>query len=156
MSEARARLEAAGFKLPPPFGPAGNYVSSVDAAGHVFVAGVGPTEGRSLVWTGRVGDGLTVEQGRQAARLTALNALSILEAGIGLDRVRCCVRMLGLVCSTAEFSEHMQVLAGADEVIAAAFGPQARPAWTAIGSPCLPVRIAVEIESVFAVSGLPS
>ena len=156
MSKVRQRLEAAGFTLPPPFGPAGNYVSAVDAAGHVFVAGVGPTEGRRLVWTGRVGDTLTLDQGRQAARLTALNALAILEASVGLDRVRACVRMFGLVCATPDFTQHLEVLAGADEVIAAAFGPQARPAWAAIGSPCLPVRIAVEIESVFAVSALPS
>lgn len=156
MATVRARLEAAGFTLPPPFGPAGNYVSSVDAAGYVFVAGVGPTDGRTLVWTGRVGDTLTIDQGRQAARLTALNALAILEASVGLDRVRACVRMFGLVCATPDFTQHMEVLAGADEVIAAAFGPQARPAWAAIGSPCLPVRIAVEIESIFAVSALPS
>src|SRR5688572_126689 len=78
MSRVRARLEAAGFKLPPPFGPAGTYVSSVETPGHVFVAGVGPTEGRSLVWTGRVGDTLSLDQGKQAARLTALNALAIL------------------------------------------------------------------------------
>lgn len=156
MSRVRARLEAAGFTLPPPFGPAGTYVSSVETPGHVFVAGVGPTEGRSLVWTGRVGETLSVADGRQAARLTALNALAILDAAIGLDRVQACVRMFGLVCSTPDFTEHMDVLAGADEVIAVAFGPQARPAWAAVGSPCLPVRIAVEIESVFAVSSLPA
>jgi enamine deaminase RidA (YjgF/YER057c/UK114 family) len=156
MGRVRARLEAAGFRLPPPFGPAGTYVSSVETPGHVFVAGVGPTEGRSLVWTGRVGDTLTVDQGRQAAQLTALNALAILDTAVGLDRVRACVRMFGLVCSTPDFTEHMEVLAGADEVIAAAFGPQARPVWAAVGSPCLPVRIAVEIEALFAVTSLPA
>lgn len=146
----RQRLEAAGFKLPPLFGPAGNYVSSVDAAGHIFVAGVGPTEGRSLVWTGRVGETLSIDQGRQASRLTALNALAILDASVGLDRIARCARMFGLVRATPEFTDHEAVLAGADEVIAAAFGSQARPAWTMVGVPCLPMRIAVEIESVFA------
>jgi enamine deaminase RidA (YjgF/YER057c/UK114 family) len=135
--------------LSPVYKPGANYIPTTQAGQYLFVAGVGPTEGRKAVWTGHVGRNLSVADGTAAARLTMLNALAYADAAVGLDRIKRAVRMFGLVRCVPEFTEIEAVLAGADELIAAAFGTDTRPAWAMVGSPGLPIDMAVEIESIF-------
>jgi enamine deaminase RidA (YjgF/YER057c/UK114 family) len=145
----RQRLAAKGLTLPEVYQPTANYVATTVAGKYLFIAGVGPTVGRKVIVGGRVGAELTTAQGREGARLTALNALANADAAVGLDRIRRACRMFGLVRCTPDFTDLETVFSGADEVIGTAFGDSARPAWAMVGSPGLPIGIAVEIESIF-------
>jgi enamine deaminase RidA (YjgF/YER057c/UK114 family) len=88
------RLHELGLVLPTAFPPAGNYLACTVDGGLVHVGGHGPIDGDTII-TGKVGGDLTLEQGRQAARLTALSILATLEAEIGLDRIDKIVRSSG-------------------------------------------------------------
>jgi enamine deaminase RidA (YjgF/YER057c/UK114 family) len=145
----RERLAAAGMALPTVYAPGANYIPTRQEGKLLFVAGVGPTEGRRAVFTGHVGTNLSVADGKAAARLTALNAFAYADQAVGLDSIARAVRMFGLVRCVPEFTELEAVFTGADEAVAAAFGRSARPVWSMVGSPGLPIGIAVEIESIF-------
>src|SRR5262245_31683731 len=143
----RERLAAAGMTLPPVYAPGASYIPTRQEGKLLFIAGVGPTEGRRVVFSGHVGANLSAADGKAAARLPALNAFAYADAAVGLDRIARAVRMFGLVRCVPDFTDLETVFTGADEAVAAAFGSDARPAWSMVGSPGLPIGIAVEIES---------
>ena len=96
--ETERRLETLGIVLPQAPSPVANYVRAVRSGPWLFVAGQGPLRDGEVVWRGRVGAELTEAQGREAARLAAMNAVSILKAELGdLDRVRRIVKLTGWV-----------------------------------------------------------
>src|SRR5581483_6254918 len=98
------KLEQLGFRLDDAMAPAGNYVGAVQTGNLVFVAGHGPHVGGKIAMTGRVGADLTLEQGYEAARITAVSCLRSARAVIGdLDRVTRVVKVLGMVNCTEGF-----------------------------------------------------
>src|ERR1044072_3188803 len=98
------RLEELGIELPTAPPAAGSYVGSVRAGNLVFLSGQGPLVGRDVQYVGCVGSDLTEDQGREAARLTGLNALAVLKAELGsLDRVKRIVKVLAWVRSAPGF-----------------------------------------------------
>src|SRR5450755_3148932 len=93
-TSAEQRLKELGIKLPEPPEPFGTYVEAVLTGNLLFLTGMLPTEGRAAKFVGRVGAELTVEIGRQAARLAALNALAVARKHLGsLDKVTRVVRL---------------------------------------------------------------
>jgi enamine deaminase RidA (YjgF/YER057c/UK114 family) len=147
------RLAELGLALPPPFAPPANFVPAVQAGNLVFLSGHGPMgpDGNLLV-RGRLGDDLSLEQGYQAARLTALALLGSLKGAIGeLDRVDRVVKLLGMVRCTADFGNTPGVINGASDLLVAVFGERGRHARSAVGMYELPFQMAVEIEMVVAV-----
>lgn len=147
------RLAALGIVLPEPDPPVANYVRAVRTGNLVFLAGHGPTlaDGTGFV-TGEVGTDLTVEQGYDAARLTAISLLASLKAEIGdLDKVRRIVRVFGMVNAVDGFGEQPEVINGASDLLVEVFGDRGRHARAAVGMASLPRNIAVEIEMVVEV-----
>mgnify|MGYP001133894657 CR=1 FL=1 len=143
----QARLEQLGIVLPPPPQPAGAYAPAVRTGDLVFVAGQLPSADGQVQFKGQLGRDLDVAAGQQAARLCALNALSVLAAACGsLDAVRRIVRVGGFICSAPEFTDQPLVLNGASELIAQVLGPAGVHARVAVGCPCLPLGAAVELE----------
>jgi enamine deaminase RidA (YjgF/YER057c/UK114 family) len=143
------RLKELGVEIPPPRGPAANYVPAVTAGDLVFVSGHGPYRADGSLVTGKVGAELTVEEGYVAARATALACLSSLQAEIGsLDRVKRIVKLLGMVNCDPSFTMHPQVINGASDLLVELFGEAGRHARSAVGMQSLPMNIAVEIEMV--------
>jgi enamine deaminase RidA (YjgF/YER057c/UK114 family) len=101
---------------------------------------------------GKLGAGLDVAAGREAARLTGLAMLATVKAHLGsLDKVARIVKVLGMVNATAEFAEHPQVINGFSDLMVQVFGDLALAARSAVGTASLPAGIAVEVEAVFAV-----
>lgn len=152
-SEMDKRLAQLGIALPAPGAPGGNYVPFVIAGDLVFMAGqLARTEGR-IVYAGKVGSNLSVEQGRAAARLCALNLLAQLKVACGgnLDRVARCVRLTGYVNCGPDFKEQPKVVNGASDLMIEVFGERGKHARTAIGA-TLPSDSAVEVEAVFQLS----
>ncbi len=148
------RLAALGIVLPEAPAPAANYVAVVRMGNLLSVSGQGPVDGREKLSTGRVGQDLSLEQGKYAARLTCLNVLAQVAAALDgdLDRVKRVVKLFGLVNSAPDFVQQAQVMNGASDLMVEIFGDRGRHARAAIGSPALPFNISVEIDGIFEVA----
>jgi enamine deaminase RidA (YjgF/YER057c/UK114 family) len=146
---AEDKLAELGLELPDPPAPAGAYVRAKRAGNLIFVAGQIPMVKGELKYVGRVGDDLTLEDGYEAARICALNALSILKAEAGsLDGIRQLVRVAGFVRSAEGFTDQPKVINGASELLAEVLGDRGKHARLAIGSNELPLGVAVELEVI--------
>lgn len=152
MPAVEERLHKIGYPVPQPPGPAGNYVPGVRVGNLVFLSGAGPKRPDGSLIIGKVGKDLTLEQGQEAARWSALNVLANLKTVIGdLDKVKRIVKVLGMVNSTPDFGDHPKVMNGCSDLMVAAFGEKGRHARSAVGMVALPFNIAVEIEMIVEV-----
>lgn len=145
------RLAHLGITLPAPGAPGGSYVPFVVVGDIVYLSGqVAHVDGR-LQHAGKVGRDLTIEQGRAAARICALNLLAQLEIACDgdLDRVARCVRLNGFVNCTPEFLEPPKVIDGASSLIVEIFGERGQHARTSVGVASLPRGSATEVEAIF-------
>jgi len=143
-------LNQLGIVVPPAPGAVAAYEPWVRSGDLVFTSGQLPWRDGVMAYAGRLGAELTVEQGYQAARQCALNALAQLQAAAGgdLDRVRRLVRVEGYVHCAAGFRGHPQVLNGASDLFNAVFGPRGAHARLAIGVADMPLDAAVQITVV--------
>jgi enamine deaminase RidA (YjgF/YER057c/UK114 family) len=140
------RLQELGIVLPPVFQPAGSYLGCVIDDGLVYVSGHGPVSGDTMI-RGKVGADLTLDEGREAARLTTLSILATLRAELGdLDRIARIVKVLGMVNVAPGFDRTPAVIDGCSDLLVTLFGVAGRHARSAVGLAELPFGIAVEIE----------
>ena len=147
-------LAELGITLPRPMAPIANYVPYVVTGNLVVVSGQVPAVDGKIAVTGKVGMNLSVDQGREAARLCFINVLVHLKAACGgeLDRVKRVVRLGGFIASPPEFTQQALVMNGASDLAVAVFGEAGRHARTTIGVPSLPADAAVEVEGMFEIS----
>ena len=142
-----ARLQAMGIVLAPPFPPVGSYVNAVRVGDQLVLGGQVPWSPPDRIVRGRLGADLDVEQGREAAHLAAVNALSTIEEALGgLAEVRRIVSLRGVVNATPDFTEHTRVIDAASDVFVGVFGEHGRHARLAVGVASLPAGLALEIE----------
>ena len=147
-----ARLAALGITLPAPPSPVANYVNGVRTGNLIFLAGMGPRRPDGSEITGKLGAGVTIEEGYEAARLTAINQLAVLKEMLGdLDRVVRIVKVLGMVNSDPDFVEQPAVINGFSDLMVEVFGDRGRHARAAVGMASLPRGQAVEIEMIVEV-----
>jgi enamine deaminase RidA (YjgF/YER057c/UK114 family) len=152
MTGIDARLAELGITLPDPFPPAGNYVSSSRTGDLLFVGGHGPVDGPTMI-LGKVGTDLTLEQGRAAARMTALSLLATMRADLGsLERVEQIVKVFGMVNVGDSFDRMPAVIDGCSDLLVDIFGDKGRHTRSAVGMAALPFGIAVEIELIARVT----
>jgi enamine deaminase RidA (YjgF/YER057c/UK114 family) len=143
-----ARLEELGITLPALFPPVGNYLSCVQSGDLLYVGGHGPTDGNTTI-IGEVGTDLTLDEGRNAARITALSILTTMRAELGsLDRVEQIVKVFGMVNVGGDFNQTPAVIDGCSDVLIQVFGDRGRHTRSAVGMAALPFGIAVEIELI--------
>lgn len=145
------RLAALGLSLPQAAAPAANYVPWQRSGSQVIVAGQLPIRDGEVAVTGRLGDGLGLEQGQEAARLCALNILAQVKAACGgaFPAALRCLRLGGFVACTPDFTDHPKVINGASDLMVAAMGDAGRHARFAVGVASLPLGAAVEIDALF-------
>lgn len=148
------RLAQLGIVLPTPGNPVANFVPFVTVGGLVFMSGQLPRADGKLVYVGKLGQNLTIEDGKAAARLCATHLLAQLKVACGgnLDRVVRCVRLTGFVNSAPDFGDQPQVVNGASDLMTEVFGEQGKHARTAISAGALPAGAAVEVEAVFEIA----
>lgn len=143
MSAIEERLQALGLTLPEPKAPVANYLGTKRSGDLLFVAG------RVSTLRGTVGDDVTLEQARDAARDTTLLLLAIIRQDIGsLDQIISVERMQGFVRSTNDFNQQPAVIDGASDLLVALFGEAGRHARTATGTNALPFGAAVQLDLV--------
>lgn len=155
MGTVEDRIRRLGYTLPKEATPGGNYVPTVPVpvAGLVYTAGHVSRRPDGTLVAGKLGKDLTVQQGYEAARLTALNLLGSLKAGIGdLDRVNRVVKLLCMVNCTPDFAQQPAVANGASDLLVEVFGEKGRHARSAVGMATLPNQAAIEIEMIVEVS----
>lgn len=146
------KLRRMGLELPEPPKPVASYVPCVRAGNLLFVSGQVPREKGVLRFSGHVGGNLNVEEGRQAARICALNGLSAVKQELGsLDRVRRIVKLTGFVASAAGFTDQPKVVDGASVFLVELFGEKGQHARAAVGVNELPLGSAVELEMIVEV-----
>jgi enamine deaminase RidA (YjgF/YER057c/UK114 family) len=146
------RLKELGIELPAPPKPVANYIPVVRAGDLLFLSGVLPSRDGQLVMTGKLGQALSIEQGIEASKLAALNALSIVRSEVGsLDRVKRIVKMVGHIASAPGFTDQPQVLNGASDLLVQIFGEAGKHARVAVGAAELPRQAPVEIELIVQV-----
>ena len=145
------RLAAIGFELPKAAAPAANYVPFTISGKQVFVSGQLPMRDGKVAHTGRLGDGVSLDDGQKAAALCALNLLAQAKNACGgdLSNLARCLKLGGFVACTAGFTEHPKVVNGASDLIAEALGEAGQHARFAVGVGSLPFGASVEVEAIF-------
>ena len=150
--DVETRIEELGITLVTPGKPVANYVNSVRSGNLVFMAGKGPTRADGTLLTGKVGVDLTIEEGYEAAKLTAIQQLSALKAEIGdLNKVVRIVKVLGMVNAKPDFGNQPEVINGFSDVMVEVFGERGKHARAAVGMASLPRNIACEVEMIVEV-----
>ncbi|MBP7252265.1 MAG: RidA family protein [Alphaproteobacteria bacterium] len=145
------RLTALGITLPTPPVPVASYVPFVLEGSFLFVSGQIPSIDGKVQFTGKLGDGVSLETGQEASRLCAINLLAQAQAAVGLERVTRVVKLTGFVACMPNFTDHPKVINAASELMQAIFGDAGKHARAAVGAPSLPLDASVEIEAIFAV-----
>jgi len=148
------KLTSLGITLPIAPAPVANYVGFVRTGNLVIVSGQVCFDAQGkLIAKGKLGAGVTVEQGAAAARGCAVNLLAQLKAALGdLDKVVRVVRLGGFINSAPDFVDGPKVLNGASDLMVLAFGDKGRHARTTVGVASLPADAAVEVEGLFEVA----
>ena len=147
-----AKLTELGLALPPAPKPVATYIPAVRAGDLLFLSGTGPFKDGAIVYAGKLGKDLTVEQGYDAARLALLNALALVRQELGtLDRVVRVVRLAGHVASAEGFIQQPAVINGASDLLVRIFGEAGRHARLALGAAELPLDMAIELELILQV-----
>ena len=150
MSKAEERLAALGLELPVAAAPVANYVGYTVSGKTVYVSGQLPFKDGKLAVTGRLGAGVSIEDGYAAGRQCGLNILAHLKAACGgdLDRVSRVLRLGGFVNSTPEFTDAPKCVNGASDLMVAVFGDAGKHARAAVGVASLPAGAAVEVDAI--------
>jgi enamine deaminase RidA (YjgF/YER057c/UK114 family) len=147
-----AKLTELGITLPPAPKPVASYIPAVRAGDLLFLSGTGPFKDGKIVFAGKLGKNLTVEQGAEAARLTLLNVLAMVRQELGtLDRVVRVVRLTGHVASAEGFTQQPAVINGASDLLVQIFGEAGRHARLALGAAELPLNMCIELELILQV-----
>ncbi|MCH8029706.1 MAG: RidA family protein [Candidatus Dadabacteria bacterium] len=143
------RLRELGIELPDAPIPVGAYRTAIISGNSVYVSGQLPLLEGKLTVKGKLGDGLSVEQGAEAARIAAINSISVLkELLLDLDRVKRVLKITGYVASAEGFISQAEVINGASELYFDVFGERGRHARAAVGVNELPLGAPVEIELI--------
>lgn len=152
MQGIESRLAGMGVSLPTAAAPAANYLPFVLENGLLFISGQISASADGVV-RGKLGDGFTVEQGREAARLCAISVLAQAKSALGgdLERIRRFVRITGFVASAPDFTEQHLVINGASDFLVEALDERGRHSRAAVGMIALPLGAAVEVDAIIAV-----
>ena len=147
-----ARLKALDLALPEAKAAIGNYVPFVHLGGQLIISGQLPLKDGGIEVAGKLGDGIGIAEGQEAARLCALNILAQAKAELGdLDRIVQLVRLNGFVNAAPDFADHPKVINGASDLMVEILGDKGRHTRIAVGCASLPMNAAVEIDAVFAI-----
>lgn len=149
-----ARLKELGVELPTPSAPVANYVPFTISGKTVYISGQISAMNGELRYVGKLGAGVSVADGQQAARLCALNILAHLKVACGgdLDRVTRCLRLGGFVNCTPEFTDMPQIINGASNLMVEVLGDAGKHARAAVGVSSLPGGVAAEVDAIFEIA----
>lgn len=147
-----AKLKEMGLELPEAPKPVAAYVPAVKVGEYVYTSGQIPFVNGELKYKGKVGGGVSESEAYEAAKVCALNCLSVIKAQIGsLDNIEKIVKVVGFVNSAPGFNMQPKVVNGASELIGQIFGEAGQHARSAVGVNELPMDATVEVEMIVKV-----
>lgn len=152
MSTIENRLKDLGVSLPEAAAPAANYVPFAKTGNQLYISGQLPMLDGKIQVTGKLGADVSLEDGKNAARICAINLLAQAKAATGnLDKVTRLVKIVGFVNSTGDFTDQPQIINGASDFMVEAMGDAGRHARSAVSAASLPFGVPVEIEAIFEI-----
>jgi enamine deaminase RidA (YjgF/YER057c/UK114 family) len=151
--EIERRLSELGIVLPTVGAALGNYVHARRAGNLLYLSGKGPQNPDGSMPKGRLGAGVSVEEGYRHARQVGLVLIAATREALDgdLDRVEAVVKVLGMVNAAPDFEDHPKVVNGCSDLFVEVFGERGRHARSAVGMSSLPAGIPVEIEAIIAI-----
>lgn len=149
--DVSARLGQLGVELPQVVAPLASYVPAMRTGNLVYTSGQLPIQGGKLAGTGKVGAGVSPEEGSALARLCAVNALAAVHSLVGIDAITRVVKVVGYVASAPGFNGQPGVVNGASDLLAEIFGDNGAHARSAVGVCELPLDAPVEVELIVEV-----
>jgi enamine deaminase RidA (YjgF/YER057c/UK114 family) len=153
-AEVLHRLSELGIELPPPPQALAAYVPVKVLGGLAFVAGQVPMVDGQVLHPGHLGADVSVEQGTEAARRAAVQALAVLRGGLGsFEPIEAIAQVSVFVAATSDFTQHPQVANGASELLGDVLGEAGQHARAAVGVPSLPLGASVEVAMTVALRG---
>jgi enamine deaminase RidA (YjgF/YER057c/UK114 family) len=151
-ASAESRLAALGLELKPAPTPFGAYVESVRTGNLLYLSGMLPTVGAKPMFVGKIGREFNVEQGREAAKIAALNVISNARQHLGsLDKVKRVVKLAVSLATEGDFTAHPKVADAASELLRDVFGEKSLPVRLVYGMASLPLGVPIELEVIFEV-----
>ncbi len=146
------KLKALGIVLPEVQSPIASYVNVVRTGNLLYLSGKGPVQTDGKYATGKLGKDMTIEEGYQAARLTAIMQIAVLKKELGdLSKLKRIVKVLGMVNCTEDFADQPKVINGFSDLMVAIFGEKGKHARSAVGMYALPFHLPVEVEMIVEV-----
>jgi len=146
------RLKELNITLPRVGSPLGNYVHARRAGNLLYLSGKGPENTDGTMPRGKLGAGVSIDEGYRHARQIGLVLIAAIKDELGdLDRVEGIVKVLGMVNAAPDFADHPKVVNGCSDLFVEVFGEAGRHARSAVGMSSLPAGIPVEIEVIVAV-----
>jgi enamine deaminase RidA (YjgF/YER057c/UK114 family) len=144
-----------GLELPPAPTPLGVYKPYLIDGKYLYLSGHGPVNSDKSLIIGRIGDALTPEEGKLAARQVGLTMLSTIVTNLGsLQRIKRVIKVLGMVNCVSTFEKHPFIINGCSELFAQVWGEEnGIGTRSAVGFGSLPDNIPVEIEALFELNG---
>jgi enamine deaminase RidA (YjgF/YER057c/UK114 family) len=150
---AEQRLSALDITLPPPPTPFGAYVEALEIGNLLFLSGMLPVVGHEPQYVGRVGGALSADDGRKAAEIACLSALSAAKAHLGrLDKITGVAKLGVYIATEGDFRDHPKVADGASELLLKIFGVGMLSSRIVLGVASLPLGMPIEIELVFEIA----
>ncbi len=148
------RLKELDITLPTPPAPVASYVPYVVSGNLVYISGQVTIAADGLKYVGTVGREISLEDGKAAARLCAVNVIAQAKAACGgdLERVKRVVKVTVFVNAVPGFTQHPEVANGASDLFVAVFGDAGRHARAAVGAGSLPRNVATEVEAVIEIA----
>ena len=146
------RLKELNITLPKVGSPFGNYVHAKRVGNLLYLSGKGPESASGAMPRGKIGAGMSIEEGYRHARHVGLVLIAVIKDALGdLDRVDGIVKVLGMVNAAPDFEDHPKVVNGCSDLFVEVFGEAGQHTRSAVGMSSLPAGIPVEIEVIVAV-----
>ena len=144
-------LKNLNLEIPKAPDPVGAYIAYKKTANLLFISGQISIDSNGKITKGKLGKDLTIDQGRAAAKLCAINIIAQAKKACNenLENIKNCIKLTGYVNSTNEFNDQPKVINGASEIISAVFGENGKHTRAAISANSLPLNAAVEIDAIF-------
>jgi len=150
--DPETKLKKLGIELMIPSDPVANYVNTVKSGNLLFISGKGPLKKDGEYIKGKLGYDLSIDQGYDAARATAINLISTIKSAIGdLRNVKQIIRVNGMVNSASNFTDQPKVINGCSDLLVEVFGDRGKHTRVALGMNSLPMNIAVEIDIILEI-----
>jgi len=150
---ALKKIEELNLTLPDAPSPVGAYVAYKLVNNLLYISGQLPIKEDGKIVKGKIGDNLSIDEGKNASMLCVLNILAQAKKAMNgdLDKIKNCVKITGFVNSTSNFIDQPKIINPASETLASVFGDSGKHARAAVSCNSLPLGAAVEIEAIFEI-----